>query len=503
MLSVEKQKRGQPLDSIDCLESEFVSGNSRLSRRGSGVTFTPQWIVDQMLGLFGPTASPYEEIVDAGAGVGRFSIAAAARFPGSRVIAVEKDIGLATVLRRAVRDSGFGKRIEVRHVDFLDCPLPYVGRRLFLGNPPYVRHHTLGARQKTWLKGVGAKLGTRFSGLSGLHVYFLARILAEARHGDGLLMILPSEWLEARYGVAIKSAILQRARKVRLFMFPPNAEVFEGTMTTSVILSLEFGGPTEEFSVAFAGSDRELRPDGMKTLQLPVAGAEQANWLHLSLDALEQDVSIKNAAAGTQIELGELFDVHRGQVTGMNGAWIATPETALLIPDRFLFPCITEAKEIFDLDGDVLRTARTLRRVIDLPADLSLVGKVERDAIYRFLRIAKRMGAGGGYIASHRKPWWKVSLRAAPSIVMTYMGRRAPRFAVNGCYARLLNIAHGLYPKVKLPRAQLLSVVRWLNTNGRERIGRTYAGGLVKVEPGDALRIRIPDPRNFEFKIAA
>ena len=86
---------------------------------------------------------------------------------------------------------------------------------------------------------------------------------------------------------------------------------------------------------------------------------------------------------------------------------------------------------------------------------------------------------------------------------MTYMGRRAPRFVVNGCYARLLNIAHGLYPTVKLSRSQLLGIVRWLNSDGAVRVGRTYAGGLLKVEPGDARRIRIPDPRRVEMKIAA
>jgi hypothetical protein len=445
--------------------------------------------------------APYPEVVDAGAGAGRFSIAAATRFPGSRIIAIEKDMDLATGLERTARDQGFGKRVEIRAGDFLDCPLPYTCPRLFLGNPPYVRHHALSAPRKAWLMGIGAQLAKRFSGLSGLHVYFLARILAEARDGDGLLMILPSEWMEARYGAAIKAAILERARKVRLFLFPPDAEVFEGTMTTSVVLSLEFGGPTEEFLVALADRDREMCADGMKPVRLPASGAEQVNWLHLANDALDP-VSPSNGVASSYVELGELFDVHRGQVTGKNVAWIATPETASLIPDRFLFPCVTEAKDIFDLDGDVLRTARTLRRVIDLPADLGLVGKDERDEINRFLRLARHMGAADGYIASHRKPWWKVSLRVAPSIVMTYMGRRAPRFAVNGCYARLLNIAHGLYPKVKLSRAQLLSIVRWLNSNAGERIGRTYAGGLVKVEPGDARRIRMPDPRNFEFKIA-
>ena len=502
MPSVGKQKRGRSLNPIDYLESQFVAGNSLLSRRNRGVTFTPQWVVDQMLGLVGFKTSPYSEIIDAGAGAGRFSIATATRFPAAQVFAVEKDGDLASGLRRAVRDQGLGKRVEVRHADFLDCSLPCTGRRLFLGNPPYVRHHSVSARQKAWLKNVGVHLGERFSGLSGLHVYFLARILAEARDGDALLMILPSEWLEARYGAAIKSAILERARKVRLFMFPPEAEVFEGTMTTSVILSLEFGGPTEEFSVALAARGREMRADDMKVVQLPESGAHQVNWLHLSHDALDRESPLAEAT-GSYVELGELFDIHRGQVTGKNAAWIATPETASLIPDRFLFPCVTDGKEIFDLHGEVLRTARTLRRVIDLPADLGSVKNAEREAIYRFLALAKNMGAAAGYIASHRRAWWRVGLRDSPSIIMTYMGRRAPRFVVNGCYARLLNIAHGLYPKARLSRSQLLSIVRWLNANGTVRVGRTYSGGLIKVEPGDARRIRVPDPGSFEFEIAA
>lgn len=502
MFSVEKQKQDQPLNLIDDLESRFVAGHSLTSRRGGGITFTPQWIVDQMLNLAGSMTSPYQEIVDAGAGAGRFSIAAATRFPGSRVIAVEKDGGLVAGLRRIAQDSGFGRRIEVRHGDFLDSPLPYTGPRLFLGNPPYVRHHALSKRQKEWLQGMGLRLEKRFSGLSGLHVYFLARILAEAREGDGLLMILPSEWLEARYGAAIKSAILERARKVRLFTFSAEAEVFKGTMTTSVVLSLEFGGPTKKFQVAMAARELEMRADEMKVVQLPESGADQANWLHLSRDTLDRKLP-SDGFDGSFVELGELFDIHRGQVTGKNDAWIATPETASLIPDRFLFPCVTDGKEIFNLEGDVLRRARTLKRVIDLPADLGLVERKERETINRFLDLAKNAGAASGYIASHRRSWWRVGLRESPSIIMTYMGRRAPRFVVNGCYARLLNIAHGLYPTVKLSRSQLLGIVRWLNSDGAVRVGRTYAGGLLKVEPGDARRIRIPDPRRVEMKIAA
>jgi hypothetical protein len=86
---------------------------------------------------------------------------------------------------------------------------------------------------------------------------------------------------------------------------------------------------------------------------------------------------------------------------------------------------------------------------------------------------------------------------------MTYMARRPPRFALNPAGARLLNIAHGLYPKENLAPEELESVVSWLNKQPLQGIGRTYAGGLIKVEPRDALRIRIPDPRLSKLRLAA
>lgn len=53
------------------------------------------------------------------------------------------------------------------------------------------------------------------------------------------------------------------------------------------------------------------------------------------------------------IELGELFRVHRGQVTGCNAVWIAGTE-ARRLPARFLFPAITRARELFALNGAAL-----------------------------------------------------------------------------------------------------------------------------------------------------
>ena len=75
---------------------------------------------------------------------------------------------------------------------------------------------------------------------------------------------------------------------------------------------------------------------------------------------------------------------------------------------------------------------------------------------------------------------------------MTYMARRPPRFVRNVCGARLINVAHGLYPRIPISDDVLDLLVEWLNSNVSINSGRTYAGGLIKFEPGEVTRLRIP-----------
>jgi hypothetical protein len=191
-----------------------------------------------------------------------------------------------------------------------------------------------------------------------------------------------------------------------------------------------------------------------------------------------------------KIEIGELFDVHRGQVTGANGIWIAG-ERAQGLPDRVMIPCITKAKDLIRA-GEQLRSANDLRRVIDLPPDLGVFTPEERSRIDDYLAWATSQGADLGYVAQHRKAWWSVGLKAAAPILCTYMARRPPQFTLNVCNARHINIAHGLYPRQPLAPEVLTRLVAWLNENINRESGRTYAGGLTKFEPKEVERLRIP-----------
>jgi hypothetical protein len=72
------------------------------------------------------------------------------------------------------------------------------------------------------------------------------------------------------------------------------------------------------------------------------------------------------------------------------------------------------------------------------------------------------------------------------------MARRPPAFVRNLAGARHVNIAHGLYPREPLPPAALDGLAAYLRWSVTTRQGRTYAGGLIKFEPGELERLLVP-----------
>jgi methylase of polypeptide subunit release factors len=423
-------------------------------------------------------------IVDPGVGSGRYLIAAGHAFPEAELVGVDTD-PLATLMARAnVAAHGFTKRARLLLGDYTQVRLPSVnGRTLFIGNPPYVRHHALPPSAKRWLVREASRLGLGASQLSGLHIYFFLATVLNARKGDAGCFITAAEWLEVNYGKLLRELFVRHLGGLGLTIIDPTAAPFGDTATTAVISTFEIGSQSASVVVQRVQDPGALRGMDAGVEVLRARLEREPRWSHLTVPAPR---SVRDS-----VPLGELFRVHRGQVTGANRIWIAERDSRL--PSSVLFKSITRAKELFAA-GEVLRDDCGLREVIDLPADLSGLSPAERRAIDEFLRAARAAGADRGYIAANRRPWWAVGLRKPAPILATYMARRAPAFVRNRANVRHINVAHGLYPVEPLKEQVLMAVVRCLNRTTSVSSGRTYAGGLTKFEPREMERIPVPLP---------
>jgi hypothetical protein len=77
------------------------------------------------------------------------------------------------VLRANAAVLGLSKRLEVRLEDFRETTMrPINGATLFVGNPPYVRHHGIGKEWKVWFAQAAHERGFNASKLAGLHIHF-------------------------------------------------------------------------------------------------------------------------------------------------------------------------------------------------------------------------------------------------------------------------------------------------------------------------------------------
>lgn len=470
------------LRGADPLGEAFSKIRSAQDRRALGAIYTPHPIVRSMMTWLASQGEP-ARIVDPGAGSGRFILAAGAAFPSAQLVAVEMDPLAALMLRANLNARGWADRATVLVKDYREIRLPRcAGMTAFIGNPPYVRHHDINEDWKSWYASRFAKLGIKASGLAGLHLHFFLQTRLLAKAGDVGAFITSAEWMDVNYGSALRRLLLDELGGTALHVLEPTVEAFPGTATTAAITCFKVGETDRPIRVRSVGELARL--NGLtKGTDIPREKLQAApRWSII--------VRPSGPATAGDIELGELFRVHRGQVTGANDIWIAG-EHAKGLPDRVKLPAVTKAKDLIAA-GAHLHSAEVLRRVIDLPAELDDFTKEERRRISAFLSWAKLNGADQSYIAQHRKAWWSVGLKAPAPILCTYMARRPPQFTLNACDARHINVAHGLYPRQQLADGVMARLVTWLNTNISTGSGRTYAGGLTKFEPKEIERLRIP-----------
>ena len=464
---------------VDALGEAYCLAHDAQTRRTQGITLTPAWLVERMLDEV--ASDGFETIVDCGAGTGRFAIAAARRFSAARVIAVEQNPELAALLRQRLWECGLLGRVAVIDGDFRSVALPTSGRTLFLGNPPYVRHHDIGAPWKTWYSQRMAEFGLKASKLAGLHVHFMLRAAELMRPGDALCFVTSAEWLDNGYGRAPRELLSGNSplAVTGLWVADLAQPVFADALVSSLVVRADRGSEAQGVRTGV------IAEEGLQTLhdvsREQIAASDRwSAWCRPTL-----------ALASAGIELGELFRITRGQVTGLNAVWVLERDHSDL-PRTLSVASVTRAKELID---DVVASGagvEQLRRVVSLPADLDTVPDAHRDAVARFLQRATAMGADQTYIARHRKPWHVVAMREPPAVFVSYMGRRPPVFRANPWRASFINIAHGLYPRQPMSAAALARLLRHLNRTTDLHAGRMYGGGMAKFEPGDIARLRVP-----------
>lgn len=395
-----------------------------------------------------------------------------------------------------LRDLWGHTRLEVQTVDFTALAPPAESDRatLVLANPPYSRHHHLDPAEKARLaRAVQRLLGVTPSGLSGLHAYFL--YLAHGWMAKGALAgwLIPSEFMSVGYGREMRRYLSEYVTLLHVHRFDTADVQFADALVSSAVVWFRNAPPPLGHRVRFTEGG-------------PLDAPRSERWIFL--DTLRSSpkwppadaplTATGDGAAATPC-LGDLFVVRRGLATGGNDFFLMTEAEAQAwkIPPAFLRPVLPSPRYL---------TENVVERLSDgTPAlerrrwllDCSLPEQTVREmhpGLWRYLERGVTLGVADRYLCASRSPWYAQEKREPAPFLCSYMGRGEAqpfRFFWNRSDAVATNVFLNLYPRPHLAarlRDEAVQRAVWnalqdLTAAALIQSGRTYGGGLHKLEP--------------------
>ena len=469
-------------------------------RKARGAFYTPASITAYLAGW--AIRAPADRVFEPSCGEAGFLLAAGERLRAlgtkperlaGQLQGVEIHAGSARQAARLLASQGMRAGIEV--ADFFDrSPAPEFDA--VIGNPPYVRYQSFSGEARARAQRAALAAGVRLTGLSSSWAAFCIHASRFLRPEGRIALVLPGELLTVNYAAQVRRFLLRRFARVRLILF--DTRVFPGVLEDVVLLLAEGQGGAPCFELYQAGS-----PDALPTPDAPAwtehRPEDGQKWTP-ALIAADAFSLYRHIAAGPgfapMLEWGETW---LGAVTG-NNAWfsLGRDEAARLgVAKEDLRPISPPGSR--HLRGLVFDRRAWEGLAADGAGCFLFDPRDDSDAaVRRRIDTGRQRRVHTAYKCRVRSPWWRVPLGAVPDLLLTYMNQDRPRLLTNDARVHILNSVYGVTLRAGLRRLGRellpLAFLNSLSLLGAEMVGRSYGGGLLKLEPKEADILPVPSP---------
>lgn len=465
-------------------------------RRRLGTFFTSPVLVEHMLNGGERLAGRSPDVViDPGAGVGAFTLAAARRWPAARIVAV--DINLVTLGLLAVRldHEGLSERAELVLGDFVAWwqTTERVSDSVWLtvGNPPFTRSQSLDAETKRDAADAAGDMVA--SGHATLSTLFAAVVAQRLRPQDSMSLVLPAAWTYTRSARELRAGLWgDRRRAFELHRWPTSSRAFTGPDVTATVIGL---GPRRETVQPFVHGVASVA-DG-RVVVSDQRAIDRAGPCPEPLPGGAGRRVVKTPPE--TIPLSDILRPRRGIATGANHFFFLTQKQALALPEAATRPGLCTLRGT-PMDRVVFdrRAWRALARagarcfLLDLDEHRS-----RHPDVAALLELGRAEGLPGRYLCRQRKTWYGLEHMDTPDIILspliTAQGLRA---VTNGVGAIPSNSLYGLYRQDGVDAVVANRVFAWLLSDAGVRAlrghGRHLSGGSIKLEPRELRTLPVP-----------
>ncbi|MGO1858973.1 HsdM family class I SAM-dependent methyltransferase [Ancrocorticia populi] len=483
------------------MSSEVTDTSKRKAR---GAFFTPAPVAGFMVSW--AVRDSRDQVLDPSCGDAAFLVPAVRRLAelgatSPTVHGVEIHGQTAKQAESLVGEAGGCGLIETR--DFFNFGTTEAGPfDAVVGNPPYIRYQGFSGTARAAALRASLQAGVNLSALSSSWAPFVVHASRFLRPGGRLAFVLPAELLSVNYAGPIRRFLLENFGDVQLTLF--EHQVFpEAQADVVLLLADRFGGHTESAKVRQVRDEWALQEGAAEDDDAPTAWSPHTpaeKWTDLFLSPAAADVVSRGRDVGAFASLDTWGRTRLGAVTGSNKYFTLSPAKVqeLGISRRDLVRISPPGSK--HLRGLALTSAKI--------AELGESGKAvwlfrpssqPSPGAMAYIGHGHDLGIDQAYKCRVRTPWYQVPVLPAPDLFLTCMNADTPRLTTNSAGVLHLNSVHGVYleeglqllGRELLPLASLNS----LTLLNAETTGRSYGGGILKIEPREADRWMMPSPQ--------
>ncbi|WP_138947253.1 N-6 DNA methylase [Plantibacter sp. M259] len=480
--------------------------DTSMARKARGAFFTPDGIT-RHIAQWAIRASS-DNVLEPSTGEAAFLTAAVARLfalgaTEPVVHGVEIHGPSAHAARSAVAAMGGQARVTVSDF-FLVEAVPTFDA--IIGNPPFIRYQDWTGKQRDRARFAALHQGVALTGLSSSWAAFVAHSAGFLKPGGRLGLVLPAELLSVNYAAPIRRFLLENFARVELVVF--DEQVFPDAEADTVLVKADGWKQTPAGHAALRQTRNAATLESLEcgTTWAPVDPADR--WTPMALSETTATVMSRLAEDDAFGPLEAYGDTTLGAVTGGNRFFALSPARVreLGIPRRDLLrispPGSSHLRGLALTESGLTRLGQR-----DQPTWLLWPSSTPAESTLRYIEFGHATGVDQAYKCRIRKSWWRVPVLDAPDLFLTCMNADTARLTTNSAGARHLNSIHGVYLRDELrdigrdvlPVASLNS----MTLLSAELVGRSYGGGILKIEPREADRWWMPSPATLtEYRSA-